>query len=137
MTGVGPGARVDRGLAVAAAEALPATIEGDYLTVLKGLPVLVQTSGLAATAAYLLSRAGAPPADGSEDKGKRYREAATALLADAAEFVGLAGDGAPVPLLDAVSRLDESRYRIAERRARAFAVWLARLGAARRAQETT
>ncbi|MCR6488386.1 type III-B CRISPR module-associated protein Cmr5 [Amycolatopsis sp. OK19-0408] len=118
--------RLDRDLAVAAARALPEAVDKDYLTVIRTVPVMLHSSGLAAAAAYLLSRV-RPAGDGGPD---RYARVAQALLEDAARFVGIPVTGPPLPLLDALCA-DEAGYRLAERRARGFAVWLARLAAAR------
>jgi hypothetical protein len=122
------GTRLDRDLAVAAARALPDTVDKDYLTVIRSVPVMLHSGGLAAAAAYLLSRV-RPTTDGSPD---RYARVTRALLEDAATFVGITAAGRPaLSVLDDLLA-DEAGYRIAERRARSFAVWLARLAAARR-----
>ncbi|MFI5592854.1 type III-B CRISPR module-associated protein Cmr5 [Amycolatopsis sp. NPDC051758] len=118
--------RLDRDLAVAAARALPDTVDKDYLTVIRTVPVMLHSSGLAAAAAYLLSRV-RPTSDDGPD---RYARVSQALIEDAARFVGIAATGPPLPILDALLA-DEATYRLAERRARGFAVWLARLAAAR------
>lgn len=123
--------RLDRQLAVSAARALPDEISKDYLSTLRALPVMLHTSGLAATCAYLLSRAGSNGSGGGDKA--RYLNAVQAVLRDAAEFVGVPSlERPPLRLLDDLVANDAT-YRMAERRARQFAVWLARLAAARHA----
>jgi CRISPR/Cas system CMR-associated protein Cmr5 small subunit len=120
-------ARVDRGLAVAAASALPTEVDGELRSTLQSLPVMIHVSGFAAACAYLLSRA---KAQGDTD---RYWKAARAVLDDAAQFVQLDGrDGLnPLRLLDKLVASSDQEYAAAERRAKSFAVWLARIAAAR------
>ncbi|GDY29087.1 type III-B CRISPR module-associated protein Cmr5 [Gandjariella thermophila] len=121
--------RLDLELAAKAADALPADRIGkDLRTVLRSLPVMIRSHGLIASGAYLLSRA-----DG--DEGNRYRVAARAILADATASAGIRtrdGRGDALALLDALTASgSDQRYRLAEARARQFAIWLARLAEAR------
>lgn len=112
--------RLDLHLARAAADALgPGTVDNGLRSRLASLPALIQTSGLAATCAFLLAK--------GED---RDRRAATALLTEAAGTLGLP-DAAPEAWLDRLSQVDEHRLAVAEQRAAMLALWLSRLAAAR------
>ncbi|MGH3623229.1 MAG: type III-B CRISPR module-associated protein Cmr5 [Sciscionella sp.] len=119
--------RLDRGLAMAAARALDPVVRKDDRSVLRAIPVMIHTSGLAAACAYLLSRA-------KGDRNDRFYRATKAILTEAALAVG-AIDHAAVDTVDAARLLDivvnHESYALAERRARAFAVWLARIAEAR------
>jgi hypothetical protein len=112
--------RIDQGMAVRAAEILGTeTIDQDLRRVLRGLPVMIRTNGLAMTCVFLLAR--------SKKTNDRYWKAATALLADTASVVGVASDPRPVVMLDRIAQLDGQRYLLAENHGRLLAGWLARL----------
>jgi CRISPR-associated protein (Cas_Cmr5) len=113
--------RVDQDLAVRAAAALgDQKVDDELRSVLRSLPVMVRINGLAMTCAYLLSRSSA-----QDDP---YGRAATALLKDCADAVGIVPDPRPVETLNAIAALDGQRYLIAERHGRLLAGWLSRLG---------
>ncbi|MGQ0841587.1 type III-B CRISPR module-associated protein Cmr5 [Actinokineospora sp.] len=120
-------ARVDRGLAVAAADALPDQVDNELRSTLRALPVMIHTSGLAAACAYLLSRVKV------QQDSDRYFRTTRAVLADAAEFVQLKDrEGRkPLELLNELVKLRDQDYIAAERRATVFAGWLARIATAR------
>ena len=122
--------RLDRQLAATAAEVLPDRVGSDDLRVYRAVPVLIHTSGLGATCAYLLARA-----KGVADHA--FTRAARALLADAMTIAErpVGHDKTALELLDALIEFDDHRYVLAERRAQLFAVWLARIAAARQLTE--
>jgi CRISPR/Cas system CMR-associated protein Cmr5 small subunit len=92
---------------------------------MRSLPVMIHTSGLAATAAFLLSRAK------TETPNDPYWCTATLILDDAAAQAGIAHQpGMPKETLRAVAEAGDDRYLIAEARARLLAGWLSRLAQA-------
>lgn len=112
--------RVDRELAVAACQALEGvTIDEKRMTRLRALPLLLHNSGLAAACAYQMSlRDGSAQID--------------TLLRDAGDFVGL--DVSPSKSATEILKellADNDRYRLAEKRARMFAMWLVRIAGSR------
>lgn len=118
--------RVDQQLATTAAAALGGRrVDKEIRTRLRGLPVLLQTSGLAATCAFLLAKA-----DRQDDRDP-YWATAKILINDAADQVGLAADNDPRRRLELLSAADGQQYLIAETRASMLAMWLARLAEAR------
>lgn len=118
--------RVDHGLARVAANALwDQDIDPELRSRLRGLPALLQTSGLAPTCAFLLSKGKVPgPQNG-------YWLTAKTLLDEAVTAAGLGKDPAPIRMLDTLSRATESQYLIAETRAAMLAIWLSRLAQAK------
>lgn len=112
--------RIDQGMAARAAGILGTDpVDKELRTVLRGLPVMIRTNGLAMTCAYLLSR--------SAKRGDRYWRAATALLDETATVAGLIPDPKPVVTLNAIAELDGQRYLLAESHGRLLSGWLARL----------
>jgi CRISPR-associated protein Cmr5 len=121
--------RVDHDLARAAANALRGqTVDPVLRTRLRGLPAMLQTSGLAATCAFLLSKAKDPTAKEAPDA---YRRTAKTLLDEAAQAAGLTPDDDPRITLDRLSQATDRQYVIAETRAAMLALWLSRLGQAK------
>ncbi|MGH3908620.1 MAG: type III-B CRISPR module-associated protein Cmr5 [Pseudonocardiaceae bacterium] len=118
--------RLDHGLARAAADALrDRDVDSELRTRMRGLPALLQTSGLAATCAFLLSKAKShQPADA-------YWLTAKTLLDEAAKAAGIAPDPDPRTMLDRLSRTTGRQYVIAETRAALLALWLSRLAQAK------
>jgi CRISPR type III-B/RAMP module-associated protein Cmr5 len=92
---------------------------------LRGLPALLQTSGLAPTCAFLLSKGKVPgPQNG-------YWVTAKTLLDEAVTEAGLQKDPDPIRMLDTLSRATEQQSVIAETRAAMLAIWLSRLAQAK------
>jgi hypothetical protein len=117
--------RVDQDLAVKAAEALPATVNRELLTVLRAVPVLIHGNGLVMAVTYLLAKA-------KGNSGDRHWTVAQAILGEAADLIRLNLDtDDPLTILDALATVDSARYAVAQRRARELAVWLGRIGSAR------
>ncbi len=112
--------RLDQHLATAAAAALRDSGIGpsnaDLRSRMSSLPALLQSSGLAATCAFLLAKAGPPDV-----------VAAKALLREAAETARLAVEQEPNALLVALAGVDEHLLAIAEQRAALLGMWLSRL----------
>jgi CRISPR type III-B/RAMP module-associated protein Cmr5 len=117
--------RIDQQLAVKAARAFRDGVNKDLRTRMRALPVMIQTNGLAATAAFLLSRAG------REDDSDPYWRTARLILNDAATVAAITHDpDQPKKTLVDVSAATGDRYVLAETRARLFAGWLSRLAQA-------
>lgn len=112
--------RLDHQLAAIAASVVPDHLSADQRRRFRGLPAMIMSSGLAATGAFLLSK-----------KEKPYRDAAKALLEDAAKHARIVVADDPYGTLSNISKESGHRYAIAEARARIFASWLARVASAR------
>lgn len=116
--------RLDQHLATAAAEALRESgldPSNDQLrSRMSSLPALLQSSGLTATCAFLLAKAK-----------REDLVAAKALLAEAAQVVGLAPELEPAELLEGLFGVAEHQLGVAEQRAALLAMWLSRLANAR------
>lgn len=118
--------RVDHGLARAAADALRGRdVDPDLRTRLRGLPAMLQTSGLAATCAFLLSKAK------DHERSDAYWLTAKTLLDEAAKAAGIDPEPDPTVMLDALSRATGQQYVVAETRAAMLALWLSRLAQAK------
>jgi len=119
--------RVDQGLARVAAAALrDRVVDSELRTRMRGLPAMLQTSGLAATCAFLLSK------DSDHDRKDAYWLTAKTLLDEAAKAVGIVPDPEdPNRTLDALSHADSQKYVVAETRAAMLALWLSRLAQAK------
>lgn len=117
--------RLDQELARKAAQSLQDTVDPVLRSRMRSLPVMIQTSGLAATAAFLLSRAERKNADDA------YWRTADLILTDAAGAAGIAvTPGRPEEALALVAGAIPAKYEVAEHRARQLAVWLSRLAQA-------
>lgn len=117
--------RLDQLLARKAAQLLDGKVDPELRTRMRALPVMVQTSGLAATVAFLLSRR--KTKDGTDP----YDRTARLILNDAAEAAGIAArSDNPEKLLAEVAAASQAQYLLAEARARLLAIWLARLAQA-------
>lgn len=116
--------RLDQHLAAAAAAVLRdsgiAATDNDLRSRMASLPALLQSSGLPATCAFLLAKAG-----------RAELVAAQALLGEAADVVGLNRNRGAGELLDALAGVDEHLLAIAEQRAALLGTWLSRLATAR------
>jgi CRISPR/Cas system CMR-associated protein Cmr5 small subunit len=116
--------RVDQDLARAAATALRGRdVDDELRTRMRGLPALLQTSGLAATCAFLLSRA--------KERDDAYWRTAKTLLDEAATAVGVDPPADPRATLDKLTQVTEQQYVLAETRAAMLALWLSRLAQAK------
>ncbi|MGH3977265.1 MAG: type III-B CRISPR module-associated protein Cmr5 [Pseudonocardiaceae bacterium] len=118
--------RVDHGLARAAATALrDQVVTPELRTRMRGLPAMLQTSGLAATCAFLLSKAK------DHERKDAYWLTAKTLLDEAAEAAGIDPDPDPNVTLDTLSQATGPQYVLAETRAAMLALWLSRLAQAK------
>jgi CRISPR type III-B/RAMP module-associated protein Cmr5 len=114
--------RLDQELARKAAELLGDTVKPDLRTRMRSLPVMIQTSGLAATVAFLLSRAK------GDDRDNPYWQTAELILSDAAATAGIPiMSGTPKSSLKTVAAASAAQYVLAETRAIQLAIWLSRL----------
>jgi CRISPR/Cas system CMR-associated protein Cmr5 small subunit len=121
--------RIDQGMAAAAAEALPAEVNKELRTRYRHLRVMLHTAGLAATYAYIASKAG-PGDGGSAGLAGAYRDAAKGIRQRLAEMGLLPGDAAEMSVRDVMRELgamDPVRYARASAEAAAFTGWLSRL----------
>ncbi|MFN2495999.1 MAG: type III-B CRISPR module-associated protein Cmr5 [Pseudonocardiaceae bacterium] len=116
--------RVDQDLARVAVDALRGRkVDDELRTRMRGLPALLQTSGLAATCAFLLSRA--------KERDDAYWCTAKTLLDEAATAVGVDPATDPRATLDTLTGVTEQQYVLAETRAAMLALWLSRLAQAK------
>lgn len=119
--------RVDLQYAAAAAGVLDAILRSsqgklpaEISTRMKDLPMLLQTSGLAATLAFYGAKAG------SDALGQAYGQVGTRLRAEAAASLGIDAD--PVTtFFRALARKDAAAVAVATMRVKALATWLRRL----------
>jgi CRISPR/Cas system CMR-associated protein Cmr5 small subunit len=119
--------RIDQGMAAAAVRALPARVDKDLRTRYKQLRVMLHTAGLAATYAYIASKAGDPDSPGIEGA---YRKAADGIKDRLAELGLLSGDARTLGVRDVLGqlgRMDSVPYTRASAEVTAFAGWLSRL----------
>jgi CRISPR/Cas system CMR-associated protein Cmr5 small subunit len=119
--------RVDQGMAAAAVRALPVRVDKDLRTRYKQLRVMLHTAGLAATYAFIASKAGDPDSSGTEGA---YRRAADGIKDRLAELGLLSGDARTMgvrEVLGQLGRMDSVPYTRASAEATAFAGWLSRL----------
>lgn len=121
--------RIDQGMAVAAADALPSRVDRELRTRYKQLRVMLSSAGLAATYAFVASKSGA----GGEGEGtlaRAYRDAARGIRERLAERGLLTGDVKTMRVREVMRQLGEMdpvRYARASAEAAAFAGWLSRL----------
>ncbi|MBN1172680.1 MAG: type III-B CRISPR module-associated protein Cmr5 [Micromonosporaceae bacterium] len=124
--------RLDQGMALAAAEILPASISRDLRTRYRQLPIMVRMSGLAATTAYLVSKSGKP--GGRNELETAYHDLATGIRKRLTAGYDLGWGGREQTNEALVARLAElpaSEYARASVEVQALATWLSRLAEAR------
>lgn len=123
--------RVDQGMAVAAADALPPKVDRELRTRYKQLRVMLNSAGLAATYAFIASKSGS--GDGGDGEGtlaRAYREAARGIRRQLAGQGLLTGDAGSMKVREVMKQLgamDAVQYARASAEAAAFAGWLSRL----------
>lgn len=124
--------RLDQGMAVEASRAVPDPVNDQVRTRLRQLPVMLQTSGLAATLAFLHAKSGA-----QSPLEHAYRDVADALTGRVAATIGMARTTTTPQLVEHLGGLSGDDYVMAAAHARAFAGWLSRIAEGRpRAQHT-
>ena len=119
--------RIDQGMAAAAVRALPARVDKDLRTRYKQLRVMLHTAGLAATYAFIASKAGDPNSAGTQGA---YRKVAEGIRDRLADLRLLSGDARALGVRDVLAQLgamDPVSYTRASAEATAFAGWLSRL----------
>lgn len=117
--------RIDKMLAVKAAQALPEKVDPELRTRMRALPTMIHTSGLAATCAFLLSRRK------TDDKKDPYHATAVAIMDAAAEAAKIPVAADPNVTLTGLAKASGHQYLVAETRAHMLAIWLSRLAQAR------
>lgn len=117
--------RIDQGMARDAVGVLPVQVDKELRTRYKQLRVMLQSAGLAATYAFIASKAG----DGGALE-RAYRDAALGIRRRLVERGLLTGDARAMTVRDVMGQLGEMepvRYARASAEAAAFAGWLSRL----------
>jgi len=119
--------RVDQGKAAAASRALPPEINGELRTRYRQLRVMLHTAGLAATYAYIASKA--KDAGGGQDKLAKAYEQTRAGIHLCLKEAGLLEDGeaAARDVLARLGRMRTVEYARASAEVAAFISWLSRL----------
>lgn len=118
--------RVDQGMAVAAARVVPQEVGRELRTRYRQLRVMLHTAGLAATYAFITSKA----RDADEDAlAGAYQEVAVAIR-DRLAGLGVLDRGTTSPrdVLARLGELSSPDYARASAEVSAFAGWLSRLG---------
>ncbi len=126
--------RVDQGMAVAAARSLPDNVDKELRTRYRQLRVMLHTAGLAATYAYIASKAGdgvdETTPDSADKLARAYRDAATGIRARLADLGVFSRDVRAMGVREFMTELggmDSVRYAMASAEASAFVGWLSRL----------
>ncbi|HLI39925.1 MAG TPA: type III-B CRISPR module-associated protein Cmr5 [Streptosporangiaceae bacterium] len=126
--------RIDQGMAAAAARALPQdlVVDKELRTRYRQLRVMLHTAGLAATYAFIASKAG--DTDGGPDGSGRlagaYRQAGDAIrgrLSDMELFPGGARPAGVRDVMAELGKMDPVQYARASAEAAALVGWLSRL----------
>jgi CRISPR/Cas system CMR-associated protein Cmr5 small subunit len=115
--------RIDQGMAVAAARALPDAFDPELRSRYRQLRIMLHTAGLAATYAFIVSRGA-----GQDKLAKAYQAAGTGITNQLKASGLLETDGAsPREILERIGKLKPVEYARASAEAAAFTGWLSRL----------
>jgi CRISPR-associated protein Cmr5 len=117
-------------MAVAAVEALPEKVDGDLRTRYRQLRIMLHSAGLAASYAFIASKAGDPDAGGTAGA---YGKVAVALVKRLAAKGSLSGDPDDLSTVDVMRQLgamSPADYARASAEAAALVSWLSRLASA-------
>lgn len=128
--------RLDQELATAAARALPPEVPRELKTRYRQLRSMLHTAGLAASYAFIASKAGDP--DGPNRLEAAYGRVARALIRRLTELQLLTGDPDTLSVRQVMEQLggmDAVKYARASAEAAALVGWLARLADAVVAEE--
>ena len=119
--------RIDQGMAVAASRALPAKVDKELRTRYRQLRVMLHTAGLAATYAYIASKAKETGSD--QDKlAKAYQETRSGIQVCLKAAGVLADDKATTrDVLTRLGQMKPAEYARASAEVAAFMSWLSRL----------
>jgi CRISPR/Cas system CMR-associated protein Cmr5 small subunit len=119
--------RVDQGMAVAAAEALPAKVDSELRTRYRHLRIMLHTAGLAATYAYIASKS--RDADGGHDTlASAYQAARMGIVAQLKDKGLLDSDATDTrQVLARLGGMGPVEYARASAETAAFIGWLSRL----------
>lgn len=118
--------RIDQDMAAAAADVLPPRVTPELRTRYRQLRVMLHSAGLAATYAFIASKASGETGQLAE----AYSSAARGIRARLAALTLLSGDPARISARDVLGQLgamDGSRYARASAEAAALVGWLSRL----------
>ncbi len=125
--------RIDQGMAAAAADALPADVDRELRTRYRQLRVMLHTAGLAATYAFIASKAkdADPAGQRRPDRlATAYRTAGEAIrkrLAERSMFPGGAEPRDAREVLTALGAMSQVEYARASTEAATLMGWLSRL----------
>ncbi len=125
--------RIDQGMAADAARALrEVTVTRELRTRYRQLRVMLHTAGLAATYAFIASKAGdaGAPGGAGNELARAYLKVGEAIrdrLSAQRMFPAGAAPGGVVAVLDALGTMDPVTYARASAEATAFVGWLSRL----------
>jgi CRISPR/Cas system CMR-associated protein Cmr5 small subunit len=125
-----PVRRIDQGMAVAAANALPQQVTGDLRTRYRQLRVLLHSAGLAASYAFIASKAGDPDAPGLPGAYGKVTYALKKQLVDLRLLTGQADDLGTPEVMRQLGGMDPVTYARASAEAAALVSWLSRLASA-------
>jgi len=125
-----PVKRIDQRLAVAAADALPEQVTGDLRTRYRQLRVMLHSAGLAASYAYIASKAGDPEAPGLPGAYGKVGYALKVRLLELRLLSGEADDLGTPEIMRQLGRMDPVTYARASAEAAALVSWLSRLATA-------
>lgn len=118
--------RLDQSMAVEASRAVPDPVSDQVRTRLRQLPVMLQTSGLAATLAFLYAKSG-----DMKPLERAYRDVSQALTERVVAATGLPAGTTTSALVRALGEMSAVDYQIAGAHARAFAGWMSRIAEGR------
>ncbi|HEY6786381.1 MAG TPA: type III-B CRISPR module-associated protein Cmr5 [Trebonia sp.] len=119
--------RIDQGMAVAAVNALPERVDGDLRTRYRQLRIMLHSAGLAASFAFIASKAGDPDQGGTAGA---YGKVAEALVKRLVVKGSLTGDPDSLSTTDVMRQLGGMSpvdYARASAEAAALVSWLSRL----------
>jgi len=125
-----PVKRIDQGMAVAAVNALPRQVTGDLRTRYRQLRVMLHSAGLAASYAYIASKAGDRDAPGLPGAYGKVAHALKERLVDLRLLTGQADDLGTPEVMRQLGGMDPVTYARASAEAAALVSWLSRLASA-------
>lgn len=119
--------RIDQKMAVAAADALPEQVTGDLRTRYRQLRIMLHSAGLAASYAYIASKAGDPEAPGLPGAYGKVAYALRKRLVELRLLTGQADDLGTPEVMRQLGGMDPVIYARASAEAAALVSWLSRL----------
>lgn len=125
-----PVKRIDQEMAVAAADALPEQVTGDLRTRYRQLRIMLHSAGLAASYAYIASKAGDPDAPGLPGAYGKVALTLRERLVKLRLLAGQADDLGTPEVMRQLGGMDPVTYARASAEAAALVSWLSRLASA-------